>query len=245
MGITTEEWLKLPEAKQQRAAASAEVQDRLAAELSSMQTARQAGGDRCAEAQARSDDEEDEAEYDSNFDEREEYAADVHIGSAGEEVVADWSTIEAATKINHKKGTSTGSSSQTWLTREEVKELQQQSSLTVFMVSVGVNSTHVLRYRENPNAKPVCYIFEDNGRHEKDIFQFTDKYLQDEQRKFTGLTYVTALESAPWVQLALMLLERRLVRSPAAIVEQAREAHVARRSEHTDEDMIDARALDR
>ncbi|KAK3247648.1 hypothetical protein CYMTET_42857 [Cymbomonas tetramitiformis] len=71
MSITTEEWLKLPEAKQQRAAASAEVQDRLAAELSSMQTAGQAGGGKDAEAQALSDDEGDEAEYDSNFNERE------------------------------------------------------------------------------------------------------------------------------------------------------------------------------
>ncbi|KAK3282627.1 hypothetical protein CYMTET_9649 [Cymbomonas tetramitiformis] len=88
MGITTEECLKLPEAKEQRTAASAEVQDRLAAELSSMQTAGQAGGGKGAEAQALSDDEEDEAEYDSNFNEREEYAADAHVGSAGEEVIA-------------------------------------------------------------------------------------------------------------------------------------------------------------
>ncbi|KAK3275736.1 hypothetical protein CYMTET_16147 [Cymbomonas tetramitiformis] len=87
MGITTEEWLKLPEAKQQRAAVSAEVQDRLAAELSYMQTAGQAGGGKGAEAQALSDGEEDEAEYDSNFNEREEYAAEEHVGSAGEEEV--------------------------------------------------------------------------------------------------------------------------------------------------------------
>ncbi|KAK3247647.1 hypothetical protein CYMTET_42856 [Cymbomonas tetramitiformis] len=111
-------------------------------------------------------------------------------------------------------------------------------------LGVGSNSTHVLRCRENPNAKPVYYIFEDNDRHAKDTFQFTDEYLGNEQRKFTGLTYVTAHESAPWVQPALVLLEKRL-RSPAAIVEQARAAHVARRPEHTDEEMIDARALDR
>ncbi|KAK3284843.1 hypothetical protein CYMTET_7526 [Cymbomonas tetramitiformis] len=108
----------------------------------------------------------------------------------------DWSTIEAASRP-------TDSSLQTWLSPEEVKELQQQSSLT-----------------------------------------FTDEYLQNEQCKFTGLAYVTTLRSAPWVKPALMLLEKRL-HSPAAIVEQVREAHVARRSEHTDEEMIDTRALDR
>ncbi|KAK3265108.1 hypothetical protein CYMTET_26189 [Cymbomonas tetramitiformis] len=84
MGITTEEWLKLPEAKQQRAAASAEVQSRLTVELSSMQTAGQAGGGDGAGAQALS---EDELEYDSNCNEREEYAAVDRISSAGEEEV--------------------------------------------------------------------------------------------------------------------------------------------------------------
>ncbi|KAK3286513.1 hypothetical protein CYMTET_5932 [Cymbomonas tetramitiformis] len=44
MGITTEEWLKLPEAKQQQVAASAEVKDKLAAELSSLQAAGSADG---------------------------------------------------------------------------------------------------------------------------------------------------------------------------------------------------------
>ncbi|KAK3253474.1 hypothetical protein CYMTET_25900 [Cymbomonas tetramitiformis] len=60
MGITTEEWLKLPEAKQQRAAASAEA-------LS----------------------EEDEVEYDSNCNQREEYAAVDGTSSAGEEEVTN------------------------------------------------------------------------------------------------------------------------------------------------------------
>ncbi|KAK3289285.1 hypothetical protein CYMTET_3278 [Cymbomonas tetramitiformis] len=95
MGITTEKWLKLPEAKQQRAAASAEVQDMLAAELSSMQIAGQAGGGKGAEAQALSDGEEDEAEYDSNFNERDKYAAEEHVGSAGEkEVTGDHSEAD-------------------------------------------------------------------------------------------------------------------------------------------------------
>ncbi|KAK3260769.1 hypothetical protein CYMTET_30293 [Cymbomonas tetramitiformis] len=79
MGITTEEWLKLPEVKQQRAAASAEVQTRLAAELSSIQAAGQAGGGGGAGAQALS---EDELEYESHFNEREEYTAEDRIGSA-------------------------------------------------------------------------------------------------------------------------------------------------------------------
>ncbi|KAK3281386.1 hypothetical protein CYMTET_10822 [Cymbomonas tetramitiformis] len=97
MGITMEEWLKLPEAKQQQVAASAEVKDRLAAELSSMQAAEQAGGGKGEEAQARSDDGDDEAEYDSNFNEREEYAADERADPAGEEVVTS----------NHSEGGST------------------------------------------------------------------------------------------------------------------------------------------
>ncbi|KAK3282894.1 hypothetical protein CYMTET_9384 [Cymbomonas tetramitiformis] len=98
MGITTEEWLKLPEVKQQKVAASAEVKDRLAAELSSMQTAGQAGGGKGAEAQARSaDDGDDEAEYDSNFNEREEYAADERADPAGEEVVTSNHSEESST----------------------------------------------------------------------------------------------------------------------------------------------------
>ncbi|KAK3283507.1 hypothetical protein CYMTET_8796 [Cymbomonas tetramitiformis] len=84
MGITTEEWLKLPEAKQQQVAASAEVKDRLAAELSSLQAVGPADGGKGAEAQARSEDGDDEAEYDSNFNEREEYAVDERVGAAGE-----------------------------------------------------------------------------------------------------------------------------------------------------------------
>ncbi|KAK3250689.1 hypothetical protein CYMTET_39943 [Cymbomonas tetramitiformis] len=86
MGITTEEWLKLPEVKQQRAAASAEVQTRLTAELSSMQAAGQAGGGDGARAQALS---EDELEYESHFNEREGYAAEDRLGSAGEEEVVN------------------------------------------------------------------------------------------------------------------------------------------------------------
>ncbi|KAK3279013.1 hypothetical protein CYMTET_13086 [Cymbomonas tetramitiformis] len=117
---------------------------------------------------------------------------------------SDWSTIEAASRP-------TDSSLQTWLSPEEVKDLQHKSFLTVFMVSV------------------LYCIFEDNDRNERDTFQFTDEYLQNEQRKFTGLAYVTALGSAPWVKPPLMLLEERL-HSPAAIVEQVREAHLARRS---------------
>ncbi|KAK3272257.1 hypothetical protein CYMTET_19435 [Cymbomonas tetramitiformis] len=97
MGTTTEEWLKLPEAKQQKVAASAEVKNRLAAELSSMQTTGQAGGGRGAEAQARSDDGDDEAEYDSNFNEREEYAADERADPAGEEVVMSNHSEESST----------------------------------------------------------------------------------------------------------------------------------------------------
>ncbi|KAK3245310.1 hypothetical protein CYMTET_45117 [Cymbomonas tetramitiformis] len=84
MGITTEEWLKLPEAKQQRAAASAKVQSRLTAELSAMQTTGQAGGGDGAGAQALS---EDEVEYDPNCNQREEYAAVDGTSFAGEEEV--------------------------------------------------------------------------------------------------------------------------------------------------------------
>ncbi|KAK3273590.1 hypothetical protein CYMTET_18178 [Cymbomonas tetramitiformis] len=116
--------------------------------------------------------------------------------------------------------------------------------VTLLEYSVGTNATHVLRCLENPNAKPVYYIFEDNNRHESGIFQFKDEYLQDERRKFTRLAYVTSAEGAPWVRPALILLERRL-RSPEAIVEQVRHARVAHRSEHNDEEMADARTLDR
>ncbi|KAK3233909.1 hypothetical protein CYMTET_55824 [Cymbomonas tetramitiformis] len=178
---------------------------------------------------------------------------------------SDWSTIDAATKFNHEQGKSTGSSSQTWLTRDETRARDLRGAIglaysdlidpgpegqrsfrcvTLLENSVGTDSTHVLRCRENPNAKPVYYIFEDNSRHERGMFHFTDEYLQDERRKFTRLAYVTADKGAPWVRPALMLLERRL-RSPAAVVEQVRQAHVAHRSEHTDEEMMDARTLDR
>ncbi|KAK3282059.1 hypothetical protein CYMTET_10187 [Cymbomonas tetramitiformis] len=70
MGITTEEWLKLPEAEQQQVAASAE---------------------------ARSDDGGDEAEYDSNFNEREEYSADERVDPAGEGVVTSNHSEESST----------------------------------------------------------------------------------------------------------------------------------------------------
>ncbi|KAK3269827.1 hypothetical protein CYMTET_21747 [Cymbomonas tetramitiformis] len=46
-----------------------------------------AGVGKGAEAQARSDDGDDEAEYDSNFNEREEYAVDERVGPAGEVLV--------------------------------------------------------------------------------------------------------------------------------------------------------------
>ncbi|KAK3248164.1 hypothetical protein CYMTET_42364 [Cymbomonas tetramitiformis] len=59
---------------------------RLTAELSSMQAAGQAGGGDGARAQALS---EDELEYESHFNEREEYAAEDRLGSAGEEEVVN------------------------------------------------------------------------------------------------------------------------------------------------------------
>ncbi|KAK3286880.1 hypothetical protein CYMTET_5596 [Cymbomonas tetramitiformis] len=67
MGITTKEWLKLPEAKQQQqqqVAASAEVKEKLAAELSGLQTAAPAKGGKSTEAQAQSEASDDDAEYD-------------------------------------------------------------------------------------------------------------------------------------------------------------------------------------
>ncbi|KAK3236479.1 hypothetical protein CYMTET_53367 [Cymbomonas tetramitiformis] len=70
MGITTEEWLKLPEAKQQRAAASA---DRRAQALS-----------------------EDEEEYDFNCNQREEYAAVEGTSSAGEEEVMNDQAVDGS-----------------------------------------------------------------------------------------------------------------------------------------------------
>ncbi|KAK3283675.1 hypothetical protein CYMTET_8635 [Cymbomonas tetramitiformis] len=118
--------------------------------------------------------------------------------------------------------------------------------VTLLEHSVDSKATHVLRCLENPNAKPVYYIFEDNERHERERSQFRDAYLQDDRRKFTSLVYVTSDVAAPWVRPALVLLEvESRLRSPAAIVEQVRHARVAYRSEHIDEDMVDTRTLDR
>ncbi|KAK3273479.1 hypothetical protein CYMTET_18271 [Cymbomonas tetramitiformis] len=74
MGITTKEWLKLPEAKQQQqqVAASAEVKEKLAAELSGLQTGAPAKKGKSTEAQAQSEASDDEAEYHSNFNEQAE-----------------------------------------------------------------------------------------------------------------------------------------------------------------------------
>ncbi|KAK3270778.1 hypothetical protein CYMTET_20837 [Cymbomonas tetramitiformis] len=90
--------------------------------------------------------------------------------------------------------------------------------VTLLEHSVDSKATHVLRCLENPNAKPVYYIFDDNERHERERSQFKDEYLQDDRRKFTRLVYVASDVAAPWVRPALVLLEERL-RSPAAIVE--------------------------
>ncbi|KAK3252670.1 hypothetical protein CYMTET_38051 [Cymbomonas tetramitiformis] len=81
MRITTKEWLKLPEAKQKQqqqqvVAASAEVKEKLAAELTGLQTGTPAKGGKGAEAQAQPEDGDDEAEYYSNFNQRAEYEED-------------------------------------------------------------------------------------------------------------------------------------------------------------------------
>eukprot|EP00854_Cymbomonas_tetramitiformis_P034390 gene34390-biopygen28468 len=109
--------------------------------------------------------------------------------------------------------------------------------------SVESGTAHVLCCRETPSAKPVYYIFEDSSRpSEEDTLQFTDDYLQNERRKFTGLTYVTKLRSPPWVANVLLLLEKRL-RAPtsAAVVEEERDAHMAHRPDHTDGEVEDMR----
>ncbi|KAK3289632.1 hypothetical protein CYMTET_2949 [Cymbomonas tetramitiformis] len=89
MGITTKEWLKLPEAKQkqqqqQQVAASAEVKEKLAAELTGLQPGTPAKGGKGAEAQAQSEDGDDEPEYDSNFNQQAEYEEDDHDCLTGE-----------------------------------------------------------------------------------------------------------------------------------------------------------------
>ncbi|KAK3238931.1 hypothetical protein CYMTET_51100 [Cymbomonas tetramitiformis] len=106
--------------------------------------------------------------------------------------------------------------------------------------NVATGTAHVLRCQETPTAKPVYYIFEGSRfPTQEDRFQFTGEYLQNERRKFEGLSYVSIVRSAPWVARALALLESHVL-SPAAVGEEAREAHVAIRSEHDDE-MRDAR----
>ncbi|KAK3245312.1 hypothetical protein CYMTET_45119 [Cymbomonas tetramitiformis] len=113
--------------------------------------------------------------------------------------------------------------------------------VTLLKHNVQSGTTHVLCCRETPSAKPVYYIFEDSNRpSEDDTLQFTDDYLQNERRKFTGFTYVTKLRSPPWVAKVLLLLEKRL-RAPtsAAVVEEGREAHMAHMPEHTDGEVED------
>ncbi|KAK3238173.1 hypothetical protein CYMTET_51794 [Cymbomonas tetramitiformis] len=90
MGITTKEWLKLPEAKQkqpqqqqqQQVAASAEVKEKLAAELTGLQTVAPPKGDKGADAQARSEVSDAETEYDSHFNQQAEYEEDEQNGPA-------------------------------------------------------------------------------------------------------------------------------------------------------------------
>ncbi|KAK3277921.1 hypothetical protein CYMTET_14104 [Cymbomonas tetramitiformis] len=84
MGITTKEWLKLSEAKQkqpqqqqqQQVAASAEVKEKLAAELTGLQTGTPPKGDKVADAQARSEDSDAETGYESHFNQQAEYEED-------------------------------------------------------------------------------------------------------------------------------------------------------------------------
>ncbi|KAK3285289.1 hypothetical protein CYMTET_7100 [Cymbomonas tetramitiformis] len=78
MGITTKEWLKLPEAKQkpqqpQQVAASAEMKEKLAAELAGLQPGAPANGGKGVEAQAQSEDSDAESEYNSNFNQQAEH----------------------------------------------------------------------------------------------------------------------------------------------------------------------------
>ncbi|KAK3279012.1 hypothetical protein CYMTET_13085 [Cymbomonas tetramitiformis] len=74
-----------------------------------MQTAGQAGGGKGAEAQALSDGEEDEAEYDSNFNEREEHASEEHVGSAGEEeVTGDHSEVSSMPELQARAAVALG-----------------------------------------------------------------------------------------------------------------------------------------
>ncbi|KAK3287318.1 hypothetical protein CYMTET_5165 [Cymbomonas tetramitiformis] len=64
--------------------------------------------------------------------------------------------------------------------------------VTLLGHNVETGTAHVLCCRESPSAKPAYYIFEDSSRPpEGATLQFTDDYLQNERRKFTGLTYVT------------------------------------------------------
>ncbi|KAK3232869.1 hypothetical protein CYMTET_56802 [Cymbomonas tetramitiformis] len=93
MGITTKEWLKLPEAKQKQpaaaaaaaaaVAASAEVKEKLAAELSGLQAGSPPKDDKIADAQARSEASDAETEYDSNFTQQAEYEEDEQDCPAG------------------------------------------------------------------------------------------------------------------------------------------------------------------
>ncbi|KAK3234765.1 hypothetical protein CYMTET_54988 [Cymbomonas tetramitiformis] len=88
MGITTKEWLKLPEAKQkqpqqQQVAASAEVKEKLAAELSGLQAGSPPKDDEIADAQALSEASDADTEYNSNFTQQAEYEEDEQDCPAG------------------------------------------------------------------------------------------------------------------------------------------------------------------
>ncbi|KAK3234067.1 hypothetical protein CYMTET_55670 [Cymbomonas tetramitiformis] len=107
--------------------------------------------------------------------------------------------------------------------------------VTLLVRNAASGTAHVLRCQESSTAKPVYSIFEDSQHSTlEDRLQLTGEYLQNERRKFEGLSYVIRLRSAPWVARALALLESHVL-VPAAVGEVAREAHVAIRSEHDDE----------
>ncbi|KAK3277617.1 hypothetical protein CYMTET_14386 [Cymbomonas tetramitiformis] len=93
-------------------------------------------------------------------------------------------------------------------------------------------SAHVLCCRENPNAKPVYYIFEDHDRCLPWHTQFTAEYLAKEDRKFTQMTWGSSLKAAPWVRPALEFLEERLFPTDPPHALQAR---VAERPEYVNE----------
>ncbi|KAK3250826.1 hypothetical protein CYMTET_39812 [Cymbomonas tetramitiformis] len=241
MGITTKEWVKLPEAKkkqplqqqqqqQQQVAASAEVKEKLAAELTGLQAGSPPEDDKGAGAQAR---------------ERvlcvQPSAATQHLelmrldtrqqGHAALDADAKRRPPPPNNLVNFKLTKRAPAPPPAPAAGASMPGGHARNIAHSLCKYVEVGAAHVLRCVANPTAKPVYYIFMEDQRCPTWHAEFTSAYLAHDDRKFTRLQWGAREFAAPWLMPVLGALEALCLPPPPPPL-PARQAYVAERPEH-------------